>query len=426
MSRTTLRAPLAVLGVGMAFAASLVVAPAAQAAPADGALSIISSAARLPSGGTLTLSGQLTSGGFPRAGVPVLLLARTGGTPVDAVARTLTTDVNGQVSTAFHPRLSTTYTFAFAGDDTTSAIRSASTVNQILPGVVTAANRRTASQGDPVVLKGYLRPALAGAPITLERRVGSGAAWTVQVRTRANAAAAYQFSFAAPLAGTLGFRVGLPGAPSYLPAYGPVQTLYVAAPLAVGAKGPLVLALQNRLKALHYDMGAADSTFGSETLHALVAFQKGQGLPRTGKYDVATRERLAAPRALRLRYPAAGRAVEIDLSKQILMMSQDGVITRIVDVSTGTNTYYRSDGVRYLAFTPLGRFHIYRKIDGIRVARLGELYRPSYFLQGWAIHGSSSVPIYPASHGCVRVTNASINRIYSLLTVGTPVAIYTR
>jgi lipoprotein-anchoring transpeptidase ErfK/SrfK len=34
------------------------------------------------------------------------------------------------------------------------------------------------------------------------------------------------------------------------------------------------------------------------------------------------------------------------------------------------------------------------------------------------------VPPYPASHGCIRVTNSAQNRLFPLLTVGTPVSIY--
>ncbi|MFP5299042.1 MAG: L,D-transpeptidase family protein, partial [Actinomycetota bacterium] len=38
-----------------------------------------------------------------------------------------------------------------------------------------------------------------------------------------------------------------------------------------------------------------------------------------------------------------------------------------------------------------------------RVSRLGTLYDPSYFVGGYAFHGSPSVPTYPASHGCIRL-----------------------
>ena len=31
------------------------------------------------------------------------------------------------------------------------------------------------------------------------------------------------------------------------------------------------------------------------------------------------------------------------------------------------------------------------------------MYRPNYFYGGYAVHGMTSVPAYPASHGCVRM-----------------------
>ena len=51
---------------------------------------------------------------------------------------------------------------------------------------------------------------------------------------------------------------------------------------------------QHRLAALHYfDVGAADGVFGAGTYHAVVAFQKVQGLTRDGVAGQATRARLA-------------------------------------------------------------------------------------------------------------------------------------
>jgi N-acetylmuramoyl-L-alanine amidase len=31
------------------------------------------------------------------------------------------------------------------------------------------------------------------------------------------------------------------------------------------------------------------------------------------------------------------------------------------------------------------------------------MYRPNYFYGGYAVPGMTSVPAYPASHGCVRM-----------------------
>ena len=60
------------------------------------------------------------------------------------------------------------------------------------------------------------------------------------------------------------------------------------------------------------DTVTVDGVFDYDLLHAVIAFQKSQGLARTGRYDSATRVRLGAPVPVRLRYPKAGRAIEID------------------------------------------------------------------------------------------------------------------
>jgi lipoprotein-anchoring transpeptidase ErfK/SrfK len=194
--------------------------------------------------------------------------------------------------------------------------------------------------------------------------------------------------------------------------------------LKQGDRGTAVRLLEQRLVAQRVDVGAVDGVFDGDLRHGVTAFQKSQGLGRTGLYDAATRTRLANPTPVRLRYPGTGRAVEIDLAKQVLYLSEAGRLARIVDISSGNNELYTVDGITSRATTPLGRFRVTRKIDGVRISRLGELYRPAYFFQGWAIHGSPSVPTYPASHGCIRVTNSAQNRLFPLLTVGTPVSVY--
>jgi lipoprotein-anchoring transpeptidase ErfK/SrfK len=73
-------------------------------------------------------------------------------------------------------------------------------------------------------------------------------------------------------------------------------------------------------------------------------------------------------------------------------------------MSSGNEEQYTSeDGTTRTAHTPRGDFSIERKIEGERVSHLGTLYNPLYFVGGYALHGSESVPTYPASHGCVRL-----------------------
>ncbi|HWS33270.1 MAG TPA: L,D-transpeptidase [Actinoplanes sp.] len=53
-----------------------------------------------------------------------------------------------------------------------------------------------------------------------------------------------------------------------------------------------------------------------------------------------------------------------------------------------------------------------RQIDGWRDAPLGLLWRPKYFNGGIAVHGAPSVPPYPASHGCARVSIAAMTWLW--------------
>jgi len=77
----------------------------------------------------------------------------------------------------------------------------------------------------------------------------------------------------------------------------------------------------------------------------------------------------------------------------------------ITHVSTGSGQHYCVDGdCRQVAITPIGSFRYSWRSSGWVEARLGKLYNPIYFTSdGVAVHGSLSVPTYPASHGCVRI-----------------------
>ena len=77
---------------------------------------------------------------------------------------------------------------------------------------------------------------------------------------------------------------------------------------------------------------------------------------------------------------------------------------------------------------PTGVFHIIRQVDGLDIGPLGALWRPKYFTPGGiAIHGDSSVPPYPVSHGCARVSNDAIDFMWATnaLPIGLEVWVYT-
>jgi lipoprotein-anchoring transpeptidase ErfK/SrfK len=184
--------------------------------------------------------------------------------------------------------------------------------------------------------------------------------------------------------------------------------------LRLGSRGSAVTILQRRLAALRYDVGPIDGAFGSSTHHGVVAFQKVNNLARDGVVGPKTWTALDNPATPRPRYSHTGNAVEVNLTKQVLYLTRQGTVVRILDTSTGKAS----------TPTPRGTFSVDRRIDGWRHSSLGWLWRPNYFYRGYAIHGYSSVPTYPASHGCVRVTIPAMNRLWPLLSIGTPVHIY--
>lgn len=185
--------------------------------------------------------------------------------------------------------------------------------------------------------------------------------------------------------------------------------------LQQGSSGPAVLSLQERLASLGFWLGTADGRFGTSTFHAVVAFQKAHGLPRDGIAGPVTTRAISladrpTPRSTR------GDLIEIDLSRQILILATGGRATWVMDTSTGIIP----------GSTPRGEFRVFRQVNGYDVGPLGVLYRPKYFSNGVAIHGYPVVPSEPASHGCVRVTNAVMDWLWSenAVPIGTTVWVY--
>jgi lipoprotein-anchoring transpeptidase ErfK/SrfK len=171
----------------------------------------------------------------------------------------------------------------------------------------------------------------------------------------------------------------------------------------VGAQGPDVQALQQKLTSLTYMTNGVDGMFGGGTRDALVAFQKVNGLKLSGELDPPTSDKLASAGAPTPAYSTPGDHVEVDVGKQVVYVVRGGTVANTLTTSTGSGQKFTSQGVTQKAITPNGIFHVYWKIPGWHEAPLGNLYKPSFFNGGIAFHGYNSVPSYPASHGCIRL-----------------------
>ncbi len=186
-----------------------------------------------------------------------------------------------------------------------------------------------------------------------------------------------------------------------------------------------VAAAQRTLADSGYYLGAIDGRRGGAFRSAVMAFQKVHGLGADGVVGPATLKALAAPRKPTLKASSPSNRVEVDLTKQVLYVVKGGAIVRILPVSSGNGaTYLQKDGDKARALTPVGWYTIQRRIVGERKADLGTLYDPQYFYRGWAIHGSNSVPAFPASHGCVRVTRADATWLLGAIYNGMSVYLY--
>jgi N-acetylmuramoyl-L-alanine amidase len=176
--------------------------------------------------------------------------------------------------------------------------------------------------------------------------------------------------------------------------------------LSLGAHGPSVRELERRLAELHYAI-KRDGYFGGEDIEAVYAFQKVERLARTGRVDAALWARMLAAHTPVPR--SGGDHVEIDKTRQVLFLVRDGKVTLTVATSTGAT-----------GNTPLGIWHVYRKVGGFDWV----LYYPSYFLRGFAVHGYPDVPPYPASHGCARIPMWIAQTVYAQIGYGSTVIVY--
>ena len=194
--------------------------------------------------------------------------------------------------------------------------------------------------------------------------------------------------------------------------------------LPPGSSGSQVALLQERLTEAGLFRGSIDGVFGRATLGAVYAFQKLYGMERSGTFRA--RDWLLLDRKIRGpgTAPEADR-VEVDLSRQILYLIEAGEVTAVFPVSSANGGSYRNATGRMIsATTPEGRFTFQRSRGGWWESYLGFLYRPFYFYGGYAIHGSSSVPPVPASHGCVRVHIEDMDFLATRLSLGMPVYVY--
>lgn len=185
--------------------------------------------------------------------------------------------------------------------------------------------------------------------------------------------------------------------------------------------------LQTRLKAKGFYRGPIDGVNGAQTQQAVMAFRKEVGAARSFTWSSSLDSLLVnyARPWVPYRVDAAPDRVEVNLTRQVMYLFKGGTVSQIFPVSSGNGQPYKNSfGSFNSGNTPTGNFKIERHIKGERVSYLGTLWNPWYFFGGYALHGSSSVPGHPASHGCVRLTMWDSDWLETQLKIGMPVHVW--
>jgi L,D-transpeptidase catalytic domain len=186
-----------------------------------------------------------------------------------------------------------------------------------------------------------------------------------------------------------------------------------------GSGGLTTLAYELRLKQLHFDPGPVDGTYTQDTSYAVTTVEKLLGLPRDGMIGPLVKLGLEHFKYQPALPKAEGDRVEVNLDTQVITVYKNWQPILLTTTSTGSGEHFcgGTDGCQY-AITPTGHFHFQYLHSGWDKGKLGNMWNPYYFNGGIAIHGLSSVPNYPASHGCARIPMDIANYFPTLVTKG--------
>jgi hypothetical protein len=178
-----------------------------------------------------------------------------------------------------------------------------------------------------------------------------------------------------------------------------------------GGHGRSVRLLQEGLRALAY-VTPVDGSYEDSTGRAVLAFRKVNHMARVETPSTTVFEDLFRGKGgFTLKYPKAGRHLEFDWSRQVLVFAQGGKAVRIYHASSGKPS----------TPTVFGTFHFYSKTPGTNSEGMVD---SNYFIRGYAVHGYASVPPFAASHGCIRVPVPDASSIYSDISLGETIFVY--
>ena len=270
------------------------------------------------------------------------------------------------------------------------------------------------ARGQRVVVKGSVKPFVAGQSVTLQivRRGKVAGRRTAAVIPGKKGGGRFRVRFKTKRRGLLRLVVKHAATPQQAAFRASKRIDVVSWSAGAGAKGTPVLLMQRALLGLGFAVPVT-GYFDDGTARAVTAFRKTNSMGSSGFASPAVFEKLMrGDGAFKLRYPKAGRHVEFDWSRQVLVLAEKGKPWR---------TYHASSG-KPSTPTVFGTFRFYSKTPGTNSHGMVD---SNYFIGGYAIHGYASVPTYPASHGCIRVPIPNARDIFDHVSLGETIYVYT-
>jgi hypothetical protein len=270
------------------------------------------------------------------------------------------------------------------------------------------------SKGQHVRVRGRVRPFVRGQYVRVElRRNGKTVARkTRRVRRAGRKRGQFFVRFRPRAKGAYVVRARHRGTPKQKRFSARTHARVLDNTASIASRGIRVRMLQRGLHRLGYAGFATTGYFGPGTARAVLAFRKVNHMRRiTYASSVVFRKVFEGRGTFRLKYPRAGKHVEADLSRQVLVLARNGKAERIYHTSSGKPS----------TPTVLGSFRFYRKSPG---TNSHGMVHSNYFIGGYAIHGYPSVPTYAASHGCLRVPIPNAWSIYSWIDFGDRIFVY--
>jgi lipoprotein-anchoring transpeptidase ErfK/SrfK len=268
-------------------------------------------------------------------------------------------------------------------------------------------------KGEKLVVRGRLKPFVEGQKVLVElfrkgKRVARG---TGKVR-KAKGAGEFRVVLKPRRSGVFAVRATHKATAEQAEAKSRKLRFGTIVPRAnTGSRGPNVRLLQTALAKLAF-VTSRGGYYDDATARAVLAYRKTNGMSRISSANRTIFKKLFAGKGgYKLRYPKAGKHVEFDWSRQVLVLASGGAPERIYHASSGTSA----------TPTVFGTFSFYMKQPGTNAKGM---VHSNYFIRGYAIHGYASVPTYPASHGCIRVPIPNSASIDAWISIGNRIYVY--